>query len=85
MSKLCAKNYIVFGDCQGLGGRENGELCSMGINKVSIIQDEKVLKTNLMVIIGETTEGRVGMTYTHYCIKYMINEKLLYSIGKYIQ
>ena len=29
--------------------------------------------------------GRVGITYIHFCIKQMINENLLYSIGKSIQ
>ena len=29
--------------------------------------------------------GRVRVTYIHYCIKEMINENLLYSIGKSTQ
>ena len=43
-----------------------------------------------MVTIGETTGeegriGRLGITYTHYCIKEIINKNLLYSTGKSTQ
>ena len=34
---------------------------------------------------GEGRIGRVGITNAHYCIKYIINKDLLYSIGKSTQ
>ena len=31
---------------------------------------------------GEGGTGRMGISYTHYCIKQIINKNLLYSEGK---
>ena len=55
-----------------------------------IKQKQTDFKTNLMVTIGETVVeegeiGRVGIPYTHYFIKEMINKNLLYSTGKSTQ
>lgn len=50
--------------------------------------NSQVFKTNFMVTtdgtngVGERRIGRVGTTYTHYCIKQMINKNLLYSTRK---
>ena len=47
-------------------------------------------KIKVMVTIGETMGGEgciksKGITFTHYCIKSIVNKNLLYSIGKSTQ